>query len=80
MKWKKLFSIRRWSYVFRKLPGLLFSSRVPLKDKLLLLIPAVLYWVLPDVMPFIPIDDMAVTLFLMNWFVDRVDRRNPRLP
>lgn len=80
MKWSKIWSVRRWAHVFRRLPGLLFSPRVPLTDKLLLIVPAALYWVLPDVMPFIPIDDMAVTLLLMNWFVDRVERRNPRLP
>ncbi|WP_223069867.1 hypothetical protein [Paenibacillus caui] len=77
MQWRKIGSIRRWIHVFKILPGLLFSARVPLADKLLLLVPAVLYWVLPDVLPFIPIDDMAVTLLLMNWFVDRTERRNP---
>ncbi|WP_138495511.1 hypothetical protein [Paenibacillus pinistramenti] len=79
MKWRKIWSVRRWIHVFKRVPGLLFSPRVPWMDKLLLLVPAVLYWVLPDVLPFIPVDDMAVTLLLMNWFVDRVERRNPSL-
>ncbi|MNO02584.1 hypothetical protein D3C81_2230400 [compost metagenome] len=51
------------------------SSRIPLIDKLLLVVPAILYWVLPDVLPFIPIDDMAVTMLLMNWFVSRAERK-----
>lgn len=75
MKWSKIWSLRHWGHVFRRLPALLRSSRIPLMDKLLLVVPAILYWVLPDVLPFIPIDDMAVTMLLMNWFVSRAERK-----
>ncbi|GIO84320.1 hypothetical protein J25TS5_12520 [Paenibacillus faecis] len=39
-----------------------------------------MYWVLPDVLPFIPIDDIAVTMLLMNWFVDRAERKDSQPP
>jgi uncharacterized membrane protein YkvA (DUF1232 family) len=43
--------------------------------KLIFVIPALLYWILPDVMPFMPIDDIAVTMLLMNWFSSRLEGR-----
>lgn len=76
MKWSKIWSLRHWGHVFRKLPGLLRSPRVPLLDKLLLGMPALAYWVLPDVLPFIPVDDIAVTMLLMNWFVGRAEQKD----
>ncbi len=47
------------------------------RDKLLFLVPVVLYWVLPDFMPLLPIDDIGFTMLLMNWFVSRVERKYP---
>ncbi|VTR51625.1 Uncharacterised protein [Actinobacillus pleuropneumoniae] len=79
MKWRRLWSLRRWSHVFQRIFGYLASSRVALGDKLLFLVPVALYWVLPDVMPFLPIDDIGVTMLLMNWFVSRVERKYPGL-
>ncbi|MNT97965.1 hypothetical protein D3C72_2404280 [compost metagenome] len=55
---------------------MLTSPRIPLLDKLLLVVPALVYWVIPDVLPFIPIDDIAVTMLLMNWFVSRAERKD----
>jgi uncharacterized membrane protein YkvA (DUF1232 family) len=75
MKWRKMWSLHRWSYIFRRVPRLMISSQIPLFEKLLFVIPALLYWILPDVLPFIPIDDLAVTALLMNWFVTRVERK-----
>lgn len=75
MKWSKIWSLRHWGHVFRRIPVLLRSPRVPLADKLLLLVPALVYWVMPDVLPFIPIDDIAVTMALMNWFVSRAEKK-----
>ena len=49
----------------RELPG----------EKLLFGIPVLLYWVLPDALPFVPIDDIAVTLVAMNWFAARAERK-----
>ncbi|KQY88143.1 hypothetical protein ASD24_25825 [Paenibacillus sp. Root52] len=80
MKWRRLLSFKRWSEVFRRLPRLLRATEIPLREKLLFIIPALLYWVLPDVMPFMPIDDIGVTLILMNWFVSRAERKYPVLP
>ena len=77
MKWKRLLSLRQWSHVFRRMPRLIISSRIPWSEKLLFAVPVLLYWVLPDVMPFLPIDDIGVTLLLMNWFVSRAERKYP---
>lgn len=79
MKWRRLLSLRRWSHVFKRIFGYLASPDVAMGDKLLFVIPAVLYWVLPDVIPFMPIDDIGVTMLLMNWFVGRIDRKYPQL-
>ncbi|UUZ80042.1 hypothetical protein LJK88_34355 [Paenibacillus sp. P26] len=54
---------------------LLRSPRVPMYEKLLFAVPAIIYWVMPDVLPWVPIDDMAVTLLLMNWFTARAERK-----
>ncbi|WP_413404100.1 hypothetical protein [Paenibacillus amylolyticus] len=79
MKWRSLLSFKRWTQVFKRLPRLLRAPQIPLGEKLLFIIPALLYWVLPDVMPFMPIDDIGVTLILMNWFVSRAERKYPVL-
>ncbi|MGP0585082.1 hypothetical protein [Paenibacillus timonensis] len=78
MKWKSWWSLRHWSHIFRRTLPLLTSGKIPFTDKLLLVVPALLYWVLPDVLPWIPIDDMAVTMLLMDWFVTRAERKIPR--
>ncbi|WP_054955476.1 hypothetical protein [Paenibacillus dakarensis] len=79
MKWRKLLSLRRWSHVFKRIFMYLSSPQVAKGDKLLFFIPAILYWVLPDFLPFMPIDDIGVTMLLMNWFVDRTERKYPGL-
>lgn len=82
MKIRRLWSLRHWFHIFKRIPRLLFSSEVSLGDKVLLVAPALLYWVLPDVLPFIPVDDIAVTMLLMDWFVTRTERKllSPRRP
>lgn len=72
--WRKFWTLSRWTHVFKRLPKLIASPRVPLRDKLLFIVPAIVYWIIPDIMPFIPIDDMAVTLLLMNMFVSRAEK------
>lgn len=79
MKWRRLFSIRRWSRMTGQLWRYLTSSQVAIGDKLLFLVPVVLYWILPDVMPFVPIDDIGVTLIVMGWFVSRMEKKYPAL-
>nr|WP_238392326.1 MULTISPECIES: hypothetical protein [Paenibacillus] len=54
------------------------DSDIPLREKAFLLVPAALYWVLPDVLPYVPLDDIAVTLFLSNWFLHRIENKYPR--
>lgn len=79
MKWRRLLSLRRWSHIFTRIWRYLISSQISLGDKLLFLVPVLLYWVLPDVMPFIPIDDIGVTMLMMSWFVSRIERKYPSL-
>lgn len=79
MKWRRLLSLQRWSHVFQRIWGYLASGEVAMGDKLLFLIPVILYWVLPDVIPFLPIDDIGVTMLLMNWFVGRIERKYPQV-
>lgn len=72
MKWAKH---RRWLTIAPRIWKLLKSPKVPVGEKLLFLIPAVVYWILPDVMPFMPIDDIAVTILLAGWFSSRMEKR-----
>lgn len=73
--WRRLLSIRRWGHVFRRIVPLLRSSRIPFREKLLFAVPALVYWIMPDVLPTLPIDDVAVIMLLMNWFTDRAERK-----
>ncbi|UQZ82876.1 hypothetical protein SK3146_02036 [Paenibacillus konkukensis] len=73
--WKRLLSFRYWGHVFRRIGPLLASPKVPVREKLLFAVPVLVYWVMPDLMPWMPIDDIAVTLFLMNIFTDRAERK-----
>ncbi|MFD1776338.1 hypothetical protein [Paenibacillus rhizophilus] len=79
MKLKKLLSLKSWSKVLRGTWQYIISPQVAMGDKLLFTIPALLYWVLPDVMPFMPVDDIGVSMLLMAWFVSRMDRKYPSL-
>ncbi|MNE60599.1 hypothetical protein D3C80_1557570 [compost metagenome] len=79
MKLRKLLSLKRWSHILRNSWQYVISPSVALADKLLFTIPVLLYWVLPDIMPFMPIDDIGVTMLLMGWFVSRMDRKYPAL-
>ncbi|WP_028562465.1 hypothetical protein [Paenibacillus pinihumi] len=65
---RKLLSLRHWKQVFIRIYRLLISRQVPVHQKLLFVIPVLLYWVLPDVLPFLPIDDIAVTMIAAEWF------------
>lgn len=49
---------------------LLFNRRVPLHLKMLLPLGAVVYWFMPvDLIPGLPIDDIAILLLAMRLFV-----------
>lgn len=79
MKIRKLLSLKRWSHIFSNSWKYIISPNVAMADKLLFTIPVVLYWVLPDIMPFLPIDDIGVTMLLAGWFVSRMERKYPAL-
>lgn len=77
MKVNKWLSVRRWKRTLERVFRLLREPRVALTDKLLFIVPVGLYWVLPDVLPipFLPIDDVAVTLLAAGWFAGRMERK-----
>ncbi|WP_042162897.1 hypothetical protein [Paenibacillus gorillae] len=72
---RKLFSLRYWRNTFVRVYRLLRSKDVALRDKLLFLIPVLLYWVLPDVLPYMPIDDIAVTMLVAQWFARYMENK-----
>lgn len=72
---KKILSIRYWIHILKKVYRLLVSPRVPLPEKLLFAIPVLLYWILPDFLPFMPVDDIAVTMLAAGWFARRMERK-----
>lgn len=74
-KWMRFWSLQRWGRAFRRIVPLLRSPKVPIGEKLLFAVPALVYWIMPDALPFMPIDDIAVGLILMNWFTDRAERK-----
>jgi hypothetical protein len=76
MKNKPTFS--KWTSLVSKTVHYLRTPEVSIWDKALLLVPVIIYWVLPDVvipLPYFPIDDAAVTLLLFHWFVKRIERK-----
>lgn len=75
---RKLLSLRHWRNTFVRIYQLLLSKDVSWKDKLLFIVPVLLYWVLPDVMPFMPIDDIAVTMLAAEWFARRMENKYNR--
>jgi len=68
-----------WLRLLSRLPSrrwrILRSPQVTLFDKLLFVVPVALYWVLPDFMPFVPIDDAAVTLAVAGWYAGRMETK-----
>lgn len=70
---------RSWLMLWRSLPSrvwhILRSKQVSIKDKLLFIVPIALYWVLPDFMPFMPIDDAAVTALAAAWFTRVMEKK-----
>ncbi|MBW5445029.1 hypothetical protein GE107_02980 [Cohnella sp. CFH 77786] len=66
---------RLWSRLPSRVWKILRSPQVSLGDKLLFIVPVALYWVLPDLMPFVPIDDAAVTALAAAWFARYMERK-----
>ncbi|QYR23329.1 hypothetical protein KZ483_10665 [Paenibacillus sp. sptzw28] len=76
----KLLSLRHWRHVFVRIFRLLASREVRLLDKLLYAVPVLLYWVLPDFIPFLPIDDIAVTMIAAEWYTRYMERKYGEQP
>lgn len=72
---RKLLSLRHWKMTFTLIYKLLRSRDVAVRDKLLFLVPVIVYWIIPDVMPFVPIDDIAFTMIIAEWFAGRMGRK-----
>lgn len=72
---RKLLSLRHWKQTFLLIFRLLKSKEVSFLDKLLFIVPVLVYWISPDFMPFIPIDDIAVTMIVAEWFASRMGRK-----
>ncbi|MCA0754688.1 hypothetical protein KP806_06465 [Paenibacillus sp. N4] len=74
---RKLLTLRHWKKTFSRIFQLLRSREVFVRDKLLFAVPVLLYWVLPDVLPlpFLPVDDIAVTMLLAEWFARRMETK-----
>jgi uncharacterized membrane protein YkvA (DUF1232 family) len=66
---------RLWSRLPSRVWRILRAPQVAVSDKLLFIIPVLLYWVLPDFMPFLPIDDIAVTVLAAGWFAGKMERK-----
>lgn len=75
---RKLWSLRHWKHVFVRICRLLASPGVRLADKLLYLVPVAVYWVMPDVLPFLPVDDIAVTMLAAEWYTRYMERKYPQ--
>ncbi|MFC0212355.1 hypothetical protein ACFFK0_07760 [Paenibacillus chartarius] len=78
-RWSRWLSLRRWKSVIGRVYRILRSNQVPLRTKLLFVIPVALYWVLPDAMPGLPLDDVAVAALLTGWFASYMERKYPHL-
>ena len=72
---RKLLSLKHWRNTFAFIYRLLVSKEVSIWDKLLFLIPVIVYWIVPDVMPLVPIDDIAFTMIIAEWFAARMGRK-----
>ncbi len=76
---RKLLSLRHWKGVFVRVWHLLRSKNVPLHHKLLFAVPVLLYWVLPDALPLLPVDDIAVTMLAAEWFTRWMEKKHTRI-
>jgi hypothetical protein len=73
----KIWSLRHWIHVFKRVYRLIRSPQVPLLAKVLFIVPTILYWVMPDVLPFMPLDDIGVTMLLAQLFSTILEKKYP---
>lgn len=72
---RKLLSLRHWRSTFALIFRVLRSKDVSLADKLLFGVPVLVYWVMPDALPMLPVDDIAVTMIIAEWFARRMEKK-----
>lgn len=70
---------RSWLTLWRNLPSrvwrILKSPQVTIMDKLLFVGPVLLYWIAPDLMPLLPIDDAAFTVIAARLYASAMERK-----
>lgn len=76
---RKLLSLRHWRHVFVRIYRLLTAKEVKLLDKLFYLVPVLVYWVMPDALPFLPVDDIAVTMIGAELYTRWMERKYSRI-
>jgi len=59
---------------------LLLDPRVSRKKKLAFPLIIVAYWILPDILPFLPMDDLLFTVLMTYWFTRSAERDVPEGP
>ena len=69
---KKLLSLRHWGATFKLIFKLITSSQVLWWEKLIFVVPVIIYWISPDLMPFLPVDDIAFTMIVAEAFASRM--------
>jgi len=72
---KKIFSLGHWKQTFQLIYKIITSPSVALWEKSLFVIPVLIYWIAPDFMPFLPIDDIAFTMIVAEWFASRMAKK-----
>ncbi len=64
-----------WTRIPGRVWRILRSNQVSTGDKLIFVIPVILYWILPDFMPLLPIDDAAFTAIAAVWYARAMERK-----
>ncbi|GIP15419.1 hypothetical protein J40TS1_10610 [Paenibacillus montaniterrae] len=72
---RKLLSLRHWGSTFSLIYRLITSRKVALWEKLLFIVPVAVYWISPDIMPFLPVDDIAFTMIIAEAFASRMAKK-----
>lgn len=72
---KRLLSLRHWRSTFSLIYKLITSNRVAFWEKLLFIVPVAVYWICPDVLPFLPVDDIAFTMIIAEAFASRMAKK-----
>lgn len=57
-----------------RLLRLMLDPRVSRQKKIIFPLLVVLYWVLPDLMPFLPLDDLLFAALMTFWFANSAEK------